>query len=72
MPVYQIDTARVISTARSSIHDTRTVWSTVTGTIDADPATLAASGAVAELVDQANRHGGTDNITTLLLQCLAA
>jgi serine/threonine protein phosphatase PrpC len=25
--------------------------------------------AVAELVDQANRHGGTDNITTLLLQC---
>jgi len=24
---------------------------------------------VAELVDQANRHGGTDNITTLLLQC---
>jgi serine/threonine protein phosphatase PrpC len=28
--------------------------------------------AVAELVDAANRHGGTDNITTLLLQCLAA
>ncbi len=26
--------------------------------------------AVAELVDQANRHGGTDNITTLLLQCM--
>jgi serine/threonine protein phosphatase PrpC len=26
-------------------------------------------GAVAELVDQANRNGGTDNITTLLLQC---
>jgi protein phosphatase len=25
--------------------------------------------AVAELVDQANRSGGTDNITTLLLQC---
>ncbi|HET6612340.1 MAG TPA: Stp1/IreP family PP2C-type Ser/Thr phosphatase [Kofleriaceae bacterium] len=27
--------------------------------------------AVAELVDAANRSGGTDNITTLLLQCLA-
>ena len=27
--------------------------------------------AVAELVDAANRAGGTDNITTLLLQCLA-
>jgi protein phosphatase len=26
--------------------------------------------AVAELVDQANRAGGTDNITTLLLQCV--
>jgi protein phosphatase len=28
--------------------------------------------AVAELVDAGNRAGGTDNITTLLLQCLAA
>jgi protein phosphatase len=27
--------------------------------------------AVAELVDAANRAGGTDNITTLVLQCLA-
>jgi protein phosphatase len=27
--------------------------------------------AVAELVDHANRAGGTDNITTLLLQCVA-
>jgi protein phosphatase len=27
--------------------------------------------AVAELVDAANRNGGTDNVTTLLLQCLA-
>ena len=27
--------------------------------------------AVAELVDAANRNGGTDNITTLLLQCVA-
>jgi len=28
--------------------------------------------AVAELVDAANRAGGNDNVTTLLLQCLAA
>jgi serine/threonine protein phosphatase PrpC len=28
--------------------------------------------AVAELVDAANRNGGTDNVTTLLLQCIAA
>jgi protein phosphatase len=27
--------------------------------------------AVAELVDSANRNGGTDNITTLLLHCVA-
>ena len=28
--------------------------------------------AVAELVDAANRNGGTDNVTTLLLQCLSS
>ncbi len=28
--------------------------------------------AVAELVDAANRNGGTDNVTTLMLQCIAA
>jgi protein phosphatase len=27
---------------------------------------------VAELVDTANRNGGTDNITTLLLHCVAS
>jgi polyisoprenoid-binding protein YceI len=33
--------------ARSSIHDTKTVWSKVTGEVTADPATLATAGAVA-------------------------
>ena len=28
--------------------------------------------AVAELVDAANRNGGTDNITSLMLQCVSA
>src|SRR5689334_11154752 len=28
--------------------------------------------AVAELVDAANRNGGTDNVTTLMLQCVSA
>ena len=34
-------------TARSSVHDTRTVWSSVTGDVTADPATLAVTGATA-------------------------
>lgn len=33
--------------ARSSIHDTKTVWSKVTGEVTADAATLATAGAVA-------------------------
>jgi polyisoprenoid-binding protein YceI len=33
--------------ARSSIHDTRTVWSKVTGEVTADAATLASAGAAA-------------------------
>jgi polyisoprenoid-binding protein YceI len=33
--------------ARSMIHDTKTVWSAVSGDVTADPATLATTGAVA-------------------------
>lgn len=36
--------------------------------IAADPTTLPR--AVAELVDRANRNGGTDNITTIIVQCV--
>lgn len=38
MPRYRVDSAatRVVCHARSSIHDTRTVWDQVTGTVDAD------------------------------------
>ena len=42
------------------------------GVARAFPADVTDERAVAELVDAANRNGGTDNVTTLLLQCLAA
>ena len=50
----------------------------LSGMVTDDSIAQIASGAksleraVAELVDAANRNGGTDNVTTLLLQCLAA
>jgi serine/threonine protein phosphatase PrpC len=50
----------------------------LSGMVNDDSIAQIASGAksleraVAELVDAANRNGGTDNVTTLLLQCLAA
>ncbi len=47
--VYRIERGRVVSTARSSIHDTRTEWSTLAGTIEADPTTLTAGEAKAEI-----------------------
>src|SRR5262245_56923965 len=49
MPRYRIESGRVVSTARSSIHDTRTVWSKLSGTIDADSATLASGAASADI-----------------------
>ena len=47
MTAYAIDPARsnVVVCARSSIHDTNTTWSRVTGTIDADPAALEGAAA---------------------------
>ena len=43
MPVYRIDggQSRVVVLARSSIHDTDTVWDAVSGTVTADAADLA-------------------------------
>ena len=40
-------TGSIVVQARSSVHDTRTTWSVVTGDVDADPATLATTGATA-------------------------
>jgi len=39
--------SKVLVTARSSIHDTRTTWPEVSGDVDADPDTLATAGAKA-------------------------
>ena len=39
--------SKLVVKARSSVHDTSTTWSVVTGDVDADPATLATTGATA-------------------------
>lgn len=51
--------SRVVVSARSSIHDTRTVWDTVGGTIELDPADPAA-GARATLTVDMRRHDAGD------------
>lgn len=60
MTVYRIDGAAsgVVVEARSSIHDTHTRWSGVAGTIEADPADLAA--ATAALTVDMTRHDAGD------------
>jgi polyisoprenoid-binding protein YceI len=51
VPRYRVDPARsqVVVCARSSLHDTRSTWSRVSGEIEADPAALAAGGARAAI-----------------------
>jgi polyisoprenoid-binding protein YceI len=44
---YRIDRGTLTVKARSKLHDTTTVWSKITGTAEADPATLATAGATA-------------------------
>jgi polyisoprenoid-binding protein YceI len=60
VPVYRIDPAgsRVVVSARSSIHDTKTVWDAVSGTVTADPADLGA--AAAELAVDMTRYDAGD------------
>ena len=61
MPVFHIEGAgsRVVVSARSSIHDTKTVWDSVSGTVTADPADLAA-GADADLTVDMTRYDAGD------------
>lgn len=50
MPTYRVGAGSSVETrARSSIHDTTTRWDTVSGTVEADPDTLAETGAVATI-----------------------
>ena len=58
MPIYRIESGRVVVSARSSIHDTRTVWDSLAGTVTADPADLAAGAAVDLTVDMTRYDAG--------------
>ena len=51
--------SKVVVSARSSIHDTRTLWDSVRGTIELDPDDPAA-GARAELTVDMRRHDAGD------------
>src|SRR5688500_3951229 len=44
---YSVTSGKLTVKARSKIHDTTTVWDKVTGTVEADPDTLATAGAKA-------------------------
>jgi len=61
VPIFDIEGAgsRVVVSARSSIHDTKTVWDSVSGTVTADPADLAA-GADADLTVDMTRYDAGD------------
>ncbi len=60
MPRYTIDRAasRVVVKARSNIHDTETSWTALSGTIDADPADLAARASAEVVVDMTRYDAG--------------
>jgi len=47
MPKYRVAAGKLTVKARSKIHDTSTVWTKITGTVDGDAETLATKGATA-------------------------
>ena len=47
MTRYRVATGKLTVKARSKVHDTTTVWSKITGSVDADADTLGTAGAVA-------------------------
>jgi hypothetical protein len=56
---YLIQSGRVVSHARSTIHDTTTTWSTVGGTLKVDPSAPGAAGATASIkVDMRDLDAG--------------
>jgi polyisoprenoid-binding protein YceI len=56
---YRVTAGTLTVQARSRVHDTTTVWNTITGEIDADPDTLASAGARARFdVDMTSFDAG--------------
>lgn len=56
---YRVDAGKLTVKARSKIHDTTTVWDKITGDVEADPETLATTGAVAKFtVDMTSFDAG--------------
>lgn len=47
MPKYSVASGKLTVKARSKIHDTTTVWTKITGVVEADADTLATAGATA-------------------------
>ncbi len=61
MPRYAVGAgSTLVVRARSSLHDTRTVWSAVSGEVTADPATLATAGATASFTVDMTRFDAGD------------
>jgi polyisoprenoid-binding protein YceI len=60
VPLYTIDAAAssVVVSARSNIHHTRTVWSRLTGQIQADPADLSRTPSVDVALDMTRHDAG--------------
>jgi polyisoprenoid-binding protein YceI len=61
MPRYAVGAgSSLVVKARSSIHDTKTVWSSVSGDVTADAATLATDGATATFTVDMTRFDAGD------------
>ena len=61
MPTYELDSgSRITVCAKSSIHDTTCVWDKLTGSVDADAATLIDVGAKARLTADMTSYDAGD------------
>jgi polyisoprenoid-binding protein YceI len=58
---YRVGSGSKVSVkARSRIHDTTTVWDSMSGTVEADPATIETSGAVVSITVDMTRFDAGD------------
>lgn len=62
MASYAVDSgaSKIVVHARSSVHDTDTVWDEISGEVEADPATLAETGATASFAVDMTRFDAGD------------